>query len=257
MQQSVRSQPSYRSLVAALLDAIRDGDLGPNGQLPTETELVDRYRVSRGTVRRAYLELVSDGVVQRFPGKGTFVTRPEPYRRLFGSIDELLALSVDTVMEVLSPLSNVADIDAASALGLQFDEVIRIGYRRLHADAPFCYTEVYLPPRLISHLSGAKFLYQVRSQSKETVLGILDRALPQPIAGARQTVTAVALPEPIAATIDCPVGAPAMQIERVHFDAEGRAVERCLNYFNPSRYAYRSQLQRRSMYASATSGDGQ
>jgi DNA-binding GntR family transcriptional regulator len=247
-----RRQPSYRSVVAALRAAIRDGQLGPNGRLPTETELVDRHRVSRGTVRRAYLELVSEGAVKRFPGKGTFVAPDQPYRRLFGSIDELLALSLDTVMEVLAPFRTVSDSDAAAALGLQFDEVLRVTYRRLHADVPFCYTEVYLPPQMAEHLAGSRFLHQKSARSEQTVLGILDRVLPHPIVGARQTVTAVALPDAIARYIDCAGGDPAMRIERVHFDAVGRPAERCVNYFNPDRYVYRIQLQRHQPHLSPT-----
>ncbi len=235
---------SYRSVAAGLRSAIREGDFGPHGRLPTEAELVERYGVSRGTVRRAYLELVSEGIVSRFPGKGTFAAKPQPYRRLNDSIDELLALSRDTLMEVVNPLTVVEDSDAAAGLGLQFDSVLRITYRRVHLELPFCYTEVFLPTRLAEELSEWPFLWESRARSDETVLGILDRILPHTITGARQVVTAVAIPDAIAQHIDCQGGQAVMRIERVHFDAEGRPVERCVNYFNPERYAYRVQLQR-------------
>ncbi len=236
----------YRLVADDLRDRIRRGQVTEGARLPTEAELVESYKVSRQTVRRAYLELVSEGLVERIPGRGSFPVRRAAYRRTFESVDELLALSLDTVMEVITPLELIADPDAAAALGLQFDDVLHIGYRRLHEDAPFCFTHVHLPPRLAAVLEPARFLRRPLARSRETVLGILDRSLPHPIAGSRQTITAVGVPEELAGWIDCTPAEPVLRIERVHFDADGRPVERCVNYFNPGRYVYRLQLQRHS-----------
>jgi GntR family transcriptional regulator len=224
----------------------RNGGAGAE-RLPTEAELALRFGVSRGTVRRAYLDLVSEGLVERVPGRGSFPLRRAPYRRSFSSVDELLALSEDTLMEVIQPLTTVADPDAASALGLQFDTVLRVTYRRSHESVFFCHTEVSVPPRLQSLLDEASFLSQPMSSSRDTVLGILDRELT--ISGTRQLITAVPAPAEIAVQIGCAEMQPALRVERVHFDAEGRPVERCVNHFNPERYVYRLQLQRQQPHA--------
>jgi len=44
-----------------------------NHRLPAEEELTKKFKVSRGTVRRAMFDLVHQGVLYRVPGKGTFV----------------------------------------------------------------------------------------------------------------------------------------------------------------------------------------
>jgi DNA-binding GntR family transcriptional regulator len=148
-------------------------------------------------------------------------------------------------MEVVLPLSPVMDPDAAAALGLQFDEVFRIAYVRSHEAVPFCYTEVTIPPRLKPLLQPSAFLRSAGAQSDATILGILDREMASPVAGARQAINAVPAPGEIARQIGCVEGDPLLMIERVHFDGEGRPVERCVNYFNPDRYVYRLQLSRR------------
>src|SRR5262249_783477 len=55
-----------------------------DGRLPTEAELARSYGVSRQTVRRAFQDLVAEGMVLRVPGRGTFVAPRRPYLRQFG-----------------------------------------------------------------------------------------------------------------------------------------------------------------------------
>ena len=54
---------------------LRSGRWAPGSELPTEEALCRHYRVSRGTVRRAIADLVTDGYVERHRGRGTFVSR--------------------------------------------------------------------------------------------------------------------------------------------------------------------------------------
>ncbi len=50
--------------------------LEPGAPAPSERELVTRFGVARMTVRQAMDALVSEGLLERMPGKGTFVARP-------------------------------------------------------------------------------------------------------------------------------------------------------------------------------------
>ncbi|MEO8134879.1 MAG: GntR family transcriptional regulator [Betaproteobacteria bacterium] len=56
---------------------LRSGRWAPGFELPTEETLCRHYGVSRGTVRRAIADLVTDGYVERHRGRGTFVSRPK------------------------------------------------------------------------------------------------------------------------------------------------------------------------------------
>ena len=67
------STPLYRRIAAELRHAISRGELPPGGQLPTEQELGDRYKVSRNTVRLALGLLTNEGIITSTPGRGTFV----------------------------------------------------------------------------------------------------------------------------------------------------------------------------------------
>lgn len=69
-------EPLYRQLAAQLEAAIRDGSLPPDRRIESETALMERYGVSRITLRQAVDDLVRKQLLVRKQGKGTFVTAP-------------------------------------------------------------------------------------------------------------------------------------------------------------------------------------
>lgn len=65
--------PRYRSIAADLRAEIVTGRLSAGDPLPSEADLMTRYRVARGTARQALGELESGGLVDVVPGKGRYV----------------------------------------------------------------------------------------------------------------------------------------------------------------------------------------
>ena len=67
--------PLYLQLAKQLKCSINHQEFESGNRLPSEMELCDIYSVSRVTVRKAIEVLVSDGVLVRQRGKGTYVNR--------------------------------------------------------------------------------------------------------------------------------------------------------------------------------------
>ncbi|MFQ5348598.1 MAG: histidine utilization repressor [Rhodothalassiaceae bacterium] len=65
--------PLYRQIKEMILEGIASGAYGVGERVPSEPELVARFRVSRMTANRALRELADAGFVKRIPGVGTFV----------------------------------------------------------------------------------------------------------------------------------------------------------------------------------------
>lgn len=69
--------PLYIQIYTSVMEAIQDGRLRDNDQLPYEEDVSVFYNVSRHVVRQAYDELSKDGHIIRIKRKGTFVqTKP-------------------------------------------------------------------------------------------------------------------------------------------------------------------------------------
>jgi GntR family transcriptional regulator len=68
----------YQQIVHDLRGQIRRGELAPGAQIPTETELMKQYGVSRNTVRNAIKALASAGLTDTVSTRGTFVRERRP-----------------------------------------------------------------------------------------------------------------------------------------------------------------------------------
>jgi GntR family transcriptional repressor for pyruvate dehydrogenase complex len=98
--------PAYRAISDSIRDDILAQRLVPGDRLPAETELAERFGVSRSTVREALRELASQNLVETTRGAtgGTFVVVPST-DSLAHSLTigiEMMATSTDlSVVEML------------------------------------------------------------------------------------------------------------------------------------------------------------
>ncbi|KKW65081.1 GntR family transcriptional regulator [Mycolicibacterium elephantis] len=239
--------PAYQTLREKLRDEIAAGRYRDGARLPTESELVAAHGLSRQTVRRAFQDLVAEGMVYRVPGKGTYASDPgRRYLRQLGSIEDLMSLSDDTTMEVLSGLRRRVDVDAASRLRLDDDVLFSVVFRRLHgADpgVPFVSTTVHLVPWAAAALADEPELAD-GAVGTQTVIGLLEPHLAEPITEAAQWITVASADDAVAAAVDCAPGHPMLRVDRLYSDAGGRPVELSVSHFLPEQYTYRVTLRR-------------
>jgi len=83
------NSPKYYQIYEKLLEKIQSGKYKENDRFPSDTELVKKFDVSRGTVREAVKMLINQGYLVREQGKGTFVT----YKKIEQTSDQLIGFS--------------------------------------------------------------------------------------------------------------------------------------------------------------------
>jgi DNA-binding LacI/PurR family transcriptional regulator len=77
--------PKYKRVYLELRGTLTDGTHREGDKLPSENDLVERFGVSRPTVRRALAQLVTEGFIERRMGAGTVVSnRSENEVLVFG-----------------------------------------------------------------------------------------------------------------------------------------------------------------------------
>jgi GntR family transcriptional regulator, transcriptional repressor for pyruvate dehydrogenase complex len=105
----VQSSRLYEQIVEQIEQSVQKGDLKPGDQLPAERELAEQFGVSRTAVREAVKALREKGLVEAYPGKGTFITNgsSNPMRqsldRMMRSAQVDATSSLVEVREILEP----------------------------------------------------------------------------------------------------------------------------------------------------------
>lgn len=74
----MKEDAKHRDISRQLLAEIASGKYATNGRLPSESQLVERFHVSRPTVARALRDLEAEGLVERRVGSGTYLRRQAP-----------------------------------------------------------------------------------------------------------------------------------------------------------------------------------
>jgi len=82
-------KPLYAKLGDAILSYIKDKDLKPGDPLPSESDLMQHYSVSRMTVRMAIQRLATEGLIKKIQGKGTFIAEPKVTDHIRGGMQSL------------------------------------------------------------------------------------------------------------------------------------------------------------------------
>ena len=119
MYKIVRSSRLYEQIVQQVEESIHKSVLKPGDQLPPERELAQQFGVSRTAVREAVKALREKGLVEAYPGRGTFVTDGTGYS-MRQSLDRMLKVGqaegsgfLAEVREILEP--EIAALAAARA----------------------------------------------------------------------------------------------------------------------------------------------
>ncbi|MFP4609566.1 MAG: phosphonate metabolism transcriptional regulator PhnF [Thiohalophilus sp.] len=182
--------PLYRQIRDELLKDIREL-YQPGDTLPSETELAQRFGVNRHTLRRAVDELVADGLVERYHGKGVFILEPA-INYVIGSktrfTETLANLGHTTDSRVLRKQVMPARRGVASRLQIEEGvQVIFIETLRQVEDSPFCIISHFIPlhtcPAIMSlYNSGSlheflKYNYGIElKRSESTISAVLPEA---------------------------------------------------------------------------------
>ena len=216
--------PAYERIREDLAAQIASGLFAASGRIPSETELADRYGVTRMTVRNAIGRLVEDGLLVRRHGAGTFVVDRPPVHRahneLMSFTKEMEAQGYRVTTRVLANrVEPDVPSEVAEALQMKGDEPA-ISVRRLRYvdDHPVALQESWLPygrcPALVRHELVNGSLYETLYRLCRIVLR-----------HAEERIAAVAATPAQARLLETRRGVPLLQIERWTFDNENRPVE--------------------------------
>jgi len=223
--------PHYRRIEQAL--RIRIAGMRAGEQLPSDAEMCVEFGVSRMTARQAMQRLAEEGLVERVPGRGSFVAQPPEHRRA----DRLLSFSREMERQGRVPSSRIlareirpASAAAAARLGLsEGDPIVVLVRLRLADGRPMAVESAILDRRVAAVVTSA----DLEQGSLHEALAAAGHLLRRGTA----TITADAANREDARLLEIRPGEPLLVERRVIVDAHGRPIEATESRYAADRYA--------------------
>ncbi len=188
--------PKYYILRQELLRMIENGTFPEGEPIMSERELIEKYKFSRITVRKAIDELVNEGHLYRIQGKGTFVkgdaNASQSLYSLNSCTEDVKKLGKKPTKKIVFAEKKDADARRAKQLNLSMgDKVFSFGRITYADNEPLNYTINYLPEKVFPGLDQFDL-------EKNSLYEIIQKEYGIQIVKARRTMEAV-IPDPIIA----------------------------------------------------------
>jgi GntR family transcriptional regulator len=210
-------KPLYVQLSDMLADYIQSNGLKPGDPLPSEKDLIERYRISRMTVRLAIQRLELEELVHKVQGKGTFVGAPKhrEHVRGFQNMEDTLAEQGFTVTNVLLELADIyPPKNWAKQLNMPAGSKARIIRRlKMTGDRPLALEVRMLPLKVASWFPEVDF-------KDKPIFDLLCAYAETEIARVTYSMTSSLIRDREARDMKVPQGSPVLVRRAVYYNKE-------------------------------------
>jgi GntR family transcriptional regulator len=222
----------YHQLYTLLSSALNDGSIAAGRALPSETEMMERFQVSRTTVRRALGQLEQEKRIIRRRGSGSYARRVPQSEHAPDSIVEVLRDFDPAKSPTTSRLVRVQGSETPEFIRRRDpafgDKSLLVQRCRSYKNEPFMFSTSYVP-----EIIGARLTR--RLLTKQVVLSALDGIGVTP-STAEQTTTAALADAITARHLDVEPASALLCVIRLIKDESGRSIEYQSHSFRPDRW---------------------
>lgn len=234
----MEKQPKYEMIKSDLIQMISKGIYTPGSELPSETELIEKYAVSRITVRRAMDELYHAGYIEKKQGRRGYVREAAKMQELTSIssyTEEILRQGMTPSRKVLSSQLRLCSESEQTVLYLdKADPVFELN-RIVYADGrPLCYTSTVVPYRLFRDIEQHDF-------STSSLYDIIEHTYQVKITTSTLKLKAVAAEKTIARHLDTKQGIPLLHSSAVTYgiaDGAELPIETFTTYYLTDLFEY-------------------
>ncbi|MEZ5739449.1 MAG: GntR family transcriptional regulator [Burkholderiaceae bacterium] len=233
--------PLYRVARQHLLQGLASGQYLPGTALPPEKDLSAQYGISIGTLRKAVDELVSEGLLVRQQGRGTFVTSHDRERLLYSFFHMVPhdGYKTEYPLVTLHAFSRQRlGAEAArklqqpgGAMGWHLRNVLQLGGHALMVD------DIMLPESRFPGLTEA----EVRNRPG-TLYQLYQEAYSLSVARTSERLRAADAAEDVASLLGLPAGAAVLVIRRLALGYQQDPIEWRISHANTRLHEYFSEL---------------
>lgn len=226
--------PLYRQLQRVLREAIQKRVLGPDDALPAERDMAEELGVSRITVRKALDGLVTEGLLTRRQGAGTFVAArvEKSFSKLSSFTEDMISRGRTPRSAWLSRTEGQVTPEESLTLGLSPGAPVYRFHRIRFADEL---------PMALEYSTMPAFCMPSPEFVEASLYEALEKTGHRPVR-ALQRLRAVLFTDEQAELMKVARNAPGLLIERRGFLRDGRVVEVTQSFYRGDAYDFVAEL---------------
>ncbi len=225
--------PSYVAIYNMLYSDIINGLYKNGTQLPGETDLSERYNVSRNTLRQALTILAEDGLISKHQGKGTFVTIKEEDEVVTNSviINPIIQCTKEEIDEIDISYNFAPPTDIAKQkLNIKANEIVMASNNIYLVDKlPVAHSFIQIPVKYINNCN-------IDLNSEEEVSKLINKIIFEMATSAKVNVKLVHAEDNITSFLQIQDNEPIIYIEEILYNELQESIARCKFYFIPDKY---------------------
>jgi GntR family transcriptional regulator len=234
------SVPMHTQIREIIRRRVLDGTYAPHSQMPSESQMMEAFSVSRITIRQALGDLQKEGLIFKVPGKGSFVAKPKAFQnlsRLQGFGEAMGPSGYETFSQVLSmrqvPASDVVARRLQLALGDAVYEIQRLRYLNRE---PISVDQSYFPLALGERLAQEDL-------PTRDIFVILENDFGLHLTHADVQIEAISADEFLARQLRIAEASPLLRIERLTY-ADDQPIDFEFLYYRGDAFQYRLRIDR-------------
>lgn len=212
----VLNKPLYVQIQEYIAELILSGKLLPETKIQSEREFSEELGVSRMTVRKALTELVSEGLLERRHGSGTYVAKPRvtyESHELVNNIQAMRERNIASASQLLEFSEVAASRRLAELLQVEIGHSLyRLVLLRFANRVPVILERVFVPCSRCPDLEEWDL-------EKNAIIDLLVSVYQLHASRVSQTFEAVAAEETIALQLRVEEGYPLLMLTRILYDA--------------------------------------
>ncbi len=228
--------PIHTQLSSIIREMIESGELKEGDSIIPERELCNIQNVSRMTVNKAISNLVSDGILYRVQGKGTFVSKQKKkyqFSNVKGFTDVMKEKGIKIKTDILSFEMEIPSELIKVKLGINDDStnVYKIVRLRYTDGEPFAIEVVYLSETMCKGFTKGMI-------DNNSLYKILKETYNHKITKATQSIEPIILCEDESKLLEAEEGSLALKIQRNSYDIQGEPIEYTISVFRSDKFQY-------------------
>jgi GntR family transcriptional regulator len=234
------SVPMHAQIREIIRRRVLDGTYAPHSQMPSESQMMEAFSVSRITVRQALGDLQKEGLIFKVAGKGSFVAKPKAFQslsRLQGFGEAMSPSGYETFSQVISTRRVAASETVAQRLRLKPGApAFEIQRLRFLNREPISVDQSYFPLELGKRLAGEDL-------PTRDIFVILENDYGLHLTHADVQIEAISADEGLARHLRIAEASPLLRIERLTY-ADAQPIDFEYLYYRGDAFQYRLRIDR-------------